>query len=320
MMADDVKTEETKEAETTEETTADTTKEVETTEEVKAETTEETKSDTTEETTEKTETADWRSFLTDPDAKKQAERFSSLDEVLKSNAELRKSISDRVKLPGKDADEKEVSKFRKALGIPEKAEDYKLELPEGMELGEADQQLIDAVKPVAHENNIPASALNGFVVKFKEFEAQLDKERVAELQKHQDASVDELRKEWGKDYDGNVNIANRAMQQFGGDDMVEFLKKTEIKDGGGVLGDSPQMVRLFAKLGRQMSEDGVIKPVDADTAKDLNEKIDELTSQAHEARAKGDKGGAAKLFKERDELQAKLSGDEPIVGAGGRSV
>lgn len=262
---------------------------------------------------------DWRSFLTDAEAKKVAERFTSPDEMAKAVSDLRKQISDRIKLPGKDADEKEVAKFRKALGVPETPEAYEVKLPEGVELTEADEALIEAVKPLAHENNVPAEALNGFIAKFKEFEQQVVNEHEAALERQRDEAESALKQEWGKDYDGNLNIANRAMKQLGGDDLVEFLNKAELKDGG-LLGNSPHLVRLFAKLGRQMSEDGVIQPVDANEAQDLTEKLNDLTRKAHEARAKGDDAAAQKLFRERAEIAARLEGDAPIVGAGGRAV
>lgn len=259
---------------------------------------------------------DWRDLLTDDDAKKQASRFESLDAVFKANADMRKSISDRVKIPGEDADEKEVEKFRKAMGIPASADDYKIELPEGMKIDEAEQVLLDAVKPIAHAANVPESVLSTFITGFKELEGQILNEHTADLERHQEAAITELRTEWGKDHEANVNIANRAMNQFGGEDMVKFLNETEA--AGGVLANHPQMVRLFAKLGRQMSEDGVILPVDQDEAKNLEEQMDDLTQKAHKAQHTGDRTGADKFFKEREALAARLYGDElsSVVRAG----
>ncbi len=181
-------------------------------------------------------------------------------------------------------------------------------------MSEADQSLLDAVKPIAHEANVPAGVLSAFVVGFKELEAQIVSEHTAELEKHMAETVDELRKEWGKDYDPNILIANRAMKDLGGDDMVAFLNETEAKDGG-ILANHPQMVRLFAGLGRKMSEDGVIMPVDTTEAKDMEGRIDDLTNKAFEALSAGNGPLADKLYKERSALSERLYGDEPIGGA-----
>ena len=266
-----------------------------------------------------TDKADWRDLLTDDGAKKQAERFESLDAVFKASADMRKQLSDRIILPGKDADEKEVAKFRNAMGIPEEAGGYRIELPDGMEMDDAEQALLDAVMPIAHKANVPNEVLSAFLIGFKELEAQLIREHVAGLEKHQEATVTELRKEWGSDYDPNVNIANRAMKQFGGDELVEFLNQTEMKDGG-VLGNDPQMLRLFSKIGRQMSEEGVIMPVDHDEAKDLESQIDDLTVKAQTALNTGKRDLANKLFEERNVLAERLYGSEPVVGSAGRSL
>ena len=264
---------------------------------------------------EKATEADWRDLLTSDEAKKQAKQFNSLEEVFERSAELRKQISDRIKLPGKDADEKEMTKFRKAMGIPESADDYTFDLPDGMKIDEAEQALLDAVKPIAHEANVPAKVLSAFIVGFKELEAQFVGEHTAQLEKHREASEDENRKEWGNDYEPNVNLGNRFVKQFGGDGMVEFLNTTELKNGG-VLGNDPQMVRLFAKLGRQMSEDGVFESMGKDEAADIEGQIDELTQKAMTALNSGDKMLADKLYAQRSDLSVKLYGDEPIGGAG----
>lgn len=263
--------------------------------------------------------ADWRALLKDAEAKKQAERFNSLDEVFKSNAEFRKQLSSRIAVPGKDADEKEVAKFRKALGVPDTAEGYDLKLPDGVELDETGQALADAFKEIAHGAHMSNEAYNQAVQKWQEFTDQAVNEMQAQMERQREEAESELRKEWGKDYDGNLNVANRAIKQFAGDEMVEFLNGTELKDGG-VLGNHPAMVRLFAKLGRQMSEDGVIQPVDQEEAKDLQGKMEDLTAKIHAAHQKGDRITVEKLSRERSEIAERLYGEQPIVGSGGRAA
>ena len=80
--------------------------------------------------------------------------------------------------------------------------------------------------------------------------------------------------------------------------------------------DDPQIVRLFAKLGRQMSEDGMMLPMDKDEAVDVEAKIDDLTQKAMVALETGNRVLADKLYAERSALSTRLYGDEPIGGAG----
>lgn len=251
--------------------------------------------------------------------KSEAERFDTLDSVFEARDNFRKMASERIKLPGEDADEEELSKFRKALGVPDAADGYELKLPEGMELSEADQAFIDVLKPIAFENNIPVEAFTAFAVKFKELESQVVGERDSEIVRHREEKVGELRKEWGPDYDTNVNIANRAMTTVAGDDFVEFANTTELKDGG-VLANDPRMVKMFAKIGRQMSEDGTIFPMDSNEAKSLAEKASDLTAKKMAALASGDKREAERLDREAAAIYERMSGDTPIVGSMGRGV
>ena len=265
----------------------------------------------------------WRDFITDPEARKQADRFEDLDSFFKANADLRKDLSTRIKVPGEGASEEDIAKFRKAIGVPDKPEDYKISLPEGVEMDEVEQEFFEALKPAAQEANVPAGAFEQFAAKFKEFEQQVLAAAEAENQKFVEEAEAELRKAWGKDYEANRNIGNRAMndmaEKLGRPELIEFIRHTKLSDGR-FIGDHPEMARLFAHLGRRMSEDGVIEPVSADDAKSIQSKMQELTAAAHQAQSKGDRATAERLFNERRALAERLEGETPIVGQAGRSA
>jgi hypothetical protein len=265
----------------------------------------------------------WRNGIKNDDFRKAAERFNSLDDVFNAVSDLRGKLSNRVALPGEDASEEEVERFRKAFGIPESAEAYTITPPEGEELLEADTQFIDALKPMAFENGIPQEAFQGFYDKMVSYVAEAQ-EAQAELRKnHAEESREGMQKEWGSDYSANESVANRSMtelsDQIPNSSLAEFITGTVLEDGT-MLGDHPEMLRLFAHLGRRMSEDGVMAPVASDEASDLETKIDELTAKAHAASASYNKAEADRLFRERDTLAQRLFGDAPIVGSAGRGL
>jgi len=58
-----------------------------------------------------------------------------------------------------------------------------------------------------------------------------------------------LKKDWGAAYDQNLGLAKSALAEYFGDAMVEHLEKTG-------LGNHPDMLKGFAKLGQQLAEDG----------------------------------------------------------------
>ncbi len=121
-----------------------------------------------------------------------------------------------VKLPGKDATPEQWAEFYKAIGAPEKAEDYKLPVPEGDDgafAKTAAEWFKDAgVLPQQAEKL--ATAWNQFA------EAQmaaLDKQeadRVAALHAKNTAEAAELKNEWGQRFDENQEFARRAVRQF----------------------------------------------------------------------------------------------------------
>jgi hypothetical protein len=68
--------------------------------------------------------------------------------------------------------------------------------------------------------------------------------------------LDGLRKEWGASYDENLSDAQAAVRHLGGDKLIAELNI--VKDGK-ATGDNAELLRTFAKLGKQYREDGVLK-------------------------------------------------------------
>ena len=67
------------------------------------------------------------------------------------------------------------------------------------------------------------------------------------------AAAQELRREWGPTFDANLGRANRAIQEFGGDALVEKFATTG-------MGRDPLVVKAFAKIGNALVETGAMQP------------------------------------------------------------
>ena len=120
--------------ETTEEATGKKTTSEETTE-TKAE---EQKSNGKDEPTETTDADAWRDSIEDPELRKVADRLASPTAAVQAIADLRKRDS-QTRVPGKDASEKDVAAYHKAIGVPEKADGYEFTVPEGHDPTDADK-------------------------------------------------------------------------------------------------------------------------------------------------------------------------------------
>jgi hypothetical protein len=273
--------------------------------------------------TDKTTTSmDWRAMVTDPTLQEHAKRFNSLDDLVKGNVELR---SDRDKLkstaiikPGKDAKPEDVAAYRKAMGVPEKPEDYKFEVAEGVEPTETDKAFQSTMAKIFHDAGISseaAAALNKGWNTFVAAQAKATKEADEAFAK--DAET-QLRKEWGNDFDRNTEFAKRALKQLAGDGADDLLN-LETKAGRFLL-DDPRMLKVFAQVGREMGEGSLGSVVSDNDRTGIQAEIDTLQSQKFEAMQKGDSQKANELDQKQAALYAKLNGNRPIVGTQGRAA
>ena len=258
---------------------------------------------------------DWREGL-EPELKDFAKNLSTPADAAREALKMRKELSGRIKLPAKDAKPEEVASFRKAMGVPDKADGYKFpEPPAGKELTDQDKAVRTEIATVMHEENIPSRAaerLTGVVMKLAEAqEAEWD--RVAKKGR-QDAEA-KLKQEWAGDFDKHTTEMKRAVAEFGGDELREFADNTYVD--GVKLGDHPVYLKSWAKVGARMGERGFIAPVGGEGSQTL---VAEKEKLMRDNPPGTDKYKSAAVQKRLAEINEALHGAEPIVGAAGRTV
>lgn len=256
----------------------------------------------------KAEDFDWRTLITDPDAKKEAERTTDLDAVFKRVVGLRKELSSSIKVPGKDAEDEEVAAFHKAIGVPESAEDYVFP-----ELSE--EQLTDEVKAFRegwantfHELKIPKEAAEQLAAKFHEQNVAAEQAQV-EADKKFIAEQDEtLQKKWpGDEFKRNKELARRAIEKLATDAGVDtgVLRKLEMGNERFLLDDA-NILQLFATVGRQM-DSGTLGDDLTDADRDsLQEQVEEKRKQIKEAQNEGNRKKANRLHQEELQILDKM--------------
>lgn len=137
---------------------------------------------------------------------------------------------------------------RVKLGIPAKAEEYKLtrpQLPDGMPYDEALEQ---AALPVAHKLGLTPQQLQGlaeFIANHRVAETTAAHQAMTARMKEAEQT---LRQEWGPGYERQLSLAARAAKRFGGDDLIAALNETG-------FGNNPHLVRAFAKVADLIAED-----------------------------------------------------------------
>lgn len=131
-------------------------------------------------------------------------------------------------------------------GAPEKYGDFKL--PDGVEM---DKAMLEGFLPVAKELGLSQEAAQKLV----DFQSQY----VAHAQKAQQEAYDNMLQDWvnaakadkdigGPAFNENVGFAAKAIKQFGTPELRAALDATGV-------GNHPEFIRVFAKIGKAMSED-----------------------------------------------------------------
>lgn len=126
--------------------------------------------------------------------------------------------------------------------------ELEIKLPAGMKVDDAALAAFKAVGKEAGLNSEQASKLAAWDA---ERQAKAVNDAVAAWEKQDDAWAAELKADpviGGDKYDASVQAAQRAVRHFGGDDLRRFL----IDHG---IGNAPELVRAFAKIGGAMAED-----------------------------------------------------------------
>ena len=201
-------------------------------------------------------TSQMPSDLHDKDALHQFEKPSDLArEYLKLSEQQKQGLT----RPGEDATEDEWRQYREAAGIPESPEGYEFDTGDS----EVDEDLLGWFKDAAYQAGLSQAQAQAMM---EEWNASLTPEKQQErLAKQRETSEAQLRSEWGRNFDGNIRLAQKAMSQFAGEDFRSYLEETG-------AGNDPRMVKAFAEIGRAMTSDGFVggeAPERQDTEEDV---------------------------------------------------
>lgn len=229
----------------------------------------------------------WREHMAAGDAKTltRLQRFADPAALLKSYLELdRRMSAGELKSTLKDgASAEEITAWRKENGIPDKPEGY--QAPEGLVVGDEDKPIVDAFTKVAHGMNLKPDQYQGALAWY--FEAR-DQQEAAQADK--DAQIarstqDALRAEWpGIDYRANMN-ALHSLLDTAPQVTLEDGSKVQLKDlilgarlpNGVPIGSSPEALRWFAQLSREVNPAAtVVPPAGANTMQAIDDELADL--------------------------------------------
>lgn len=221
--------------------------------------------------------------------------FKSVGDVVTGYRNLEKFTgvpADKIlKMPDENnADE--VNAFYKKLGRPDKAEDYKFEIAEGQ-----DDAIAKAIAPELFKAGLSQKQAAAI---YKTLEtAKIEQGKAAEAAAIK--AEEDLKSEWGTNYDNNLKAAQQAAKIAGVTaEQIEALQKAT---------DYKTVMNMFKKLASKFGEDvlrgaGDNKPSNFTmTPQEAREKIEQLKSNKEwqEKMANNDKA-AIKEYKELSQI------------------
>lgn len=237
-------------------------------------------------------------------------RYKSLNDALKAGIEAQNKLGERVKppvVPGKDASPEELKAYREANQIPDKPEDYPIELPEGRVLGEADKPVADNFLKIAHEHNLPPHAVNAIIAGHLALQEQAAQDLAEVDALDQVNAIKALQSEdvWGVQAKAVSNKIT-AMLQDAPEEVRGALLEARLPNGK-MLGNDPQVMQFLGALAQQLHPQATITPnVGADTAS-LQTEHANLTKLSGDYNSDYWKGPKAAMMQARmKELNVKL--------------
>lgn len=237
-----------------------------------------------------------------------ANSYTTDAEWAKSAFSMRRQFDARVPVPKPD-DEKGWDKFFQRAGKPKDAKEYnfdfgKAEDGKPVQLDDTQRGAYESFKEFAHKNHLTQKQFENMVKFQGEMAGRQEIELDGRIKQARERSVDELRNEWGPDFENNVNAAvDGGILYAGNEEAWRSFVNLQLANGM-LVGDHPTFLRTMAKVGRATGEDQRIRQMKSSgEAENVQGEIKRLEQEASE---KGMSTAQEPYHSQLDRLYKKL--------------
>jgi len=208
---------------------------------------------------------DWATLRTkyskgDEKVLKRLSRYPSAEAALDAMIAAQNKISSgELKAPlGENPTPEELSAWREANGIPATPEEYNLDMPDGLVIGDADKPLVDGYLKLAHNRNLPPEAVKESVA----YMIQMREQELEQMHEQDEATLaatkEELRAEMGSEYKLNMNLIS-GMLDTAPEGAKDLLLGARLADGTPMFSDA-KTLRWLAGLARTVNPTATVVP------------------------------------------------------------
>jgi hypothetical protein len=221
---------------------------------------------------------DWRAQLAGDDAKlrERLNRFATPADLARSYRSLEQKLSsgDYRRVMPENATDEQKAAWRKEQGIPDKPDDYKAELPEGLVLGKDDQPVVDLFRQFAHERNYTPQQFNEALTWYYETQDALASQREDRDAAFRQQTEDALRAEYGADFRRNMNVLGTVRDSMP-EDLAARLLAGRLADGT-KIGNDPGFIKWMVSLGLELNPASTLVPSVANAGQSIQAELDQI--------------------------------------------
>ena len=235
-----------------------------------------------------------------------------------TEAESKFTSGGLVKMPGKDASEEDIAAFHKALGVPEKPEDYfkDIQLANGAVIGEADKPLADSYAGAMHKAGATQAQMNAGMDWYYQFQEEQAADLDASDETFRGESQRALKDEFGSTFKRKTNaIASLFAAAPGGADVANpdalisriLAGRLALKEGekhGDIIGNDPAMNRWLIGLAQEINPAATLLEDGEQSGKGIGEELAEISKFRRENKREYFKDNAMQA-RERELLDAQ---------------
>ena len=176
-------------------------------------------------------------------------KFTEIDALAKSYINATKMIgADKITVPTNASTEEHWEEVYSKLGRPESADKYQLDFKS--ETAPIDEGAVKSFAEVAHKTGLNERQAQAILDFYKANSEQSLQQSKIDTETAQANAEQQLRKEWGGNFDANIKRAGAIAKQ----NMNPQILDMQLKDGTR-LGDHPDFIKGFANIANLLSED-----------------------------------------------------------------
>ena len=179
-------------------------------------------------------------------------KFTELEALAKSYVNATRMIGqDKVAVPNNNSTEDQWNEVYDKLGRPESPDKYQLDAKS--DVVPLDEGAIKSFAENAHQLGLNNKQAQGILEYYKNSMEGSAQQNQIDMETAQANAEQELRKEWGGNYEANIKKAGAVAKA----NMDANILDMQLKDGTR-LGDHPSIIKGFANIANLMSEDKLV--------------------------------------------------------------